>query len=60
MRAAGDVRKSLINGDAFDQRREIIKHGDRRGSEALVITKVSVDEDQVGTEPRAHHPGIAL
>ena len=50
MRAAGDVRKGLINGDAFDQRREIIEHGDRRVSEPLVITKVSVDEDQVGTE----------
>ena len=50
MRAAGDVGKRLIDGDALDQRREIIEHRDRRVTEPLVLVKMPVDEDQVGTE----------
>lgn len=52
--AAGDVGERLVDGYAFDQRREIVEHLDRGVAEPLVVLEVAADEDQLRAEfPRS-------
>ena len=68
MRAAGDVGKGLVDGDALDHRREIVEHFYRRVAQPLVVAEIAADEDQLRAEfarlaPRhaaAHAEGARL
>src|SRR5262245_40738651 len=54
MRAPCNVGKGLVDGDAFDGRREIAQDSDGGVAEPLVFGEMSADKNKVGTElPRA-------
>ena len=58
MRAAGNIGKSFVDGNALDQRGEIVEHRDDRIAEPLVVAKMAADKDQVRAElarPEARH-----
>ena len=48
--AAGDVGKGLVDGGAFDKRREIAEHRDRGIAEPLVFLEIAADEDELRAE----------
>src|SRR5690242_17123148 len=50
MRAAGNVRKGLVDRNPFDQRREVIEHADRGIAQPLVLAEMSADKDQLRTQ----------
>ena len=50
MRASGDIGESLVDGDAFDQGREVAQHVDRGVAQPLVVLEVPADEDEVRAE----------
>ena len=53
MLAACNVGKRLVDGDPFDQRREIAEHLDRGIAEPLVLLEVAADEDAAADRARA-------
>ena len=58
MRAARHIGEGFVDGDALDQRREIVEHLDDRIAEPLVVAEMAADKDQVRTElarPQARH-----
>ena len=50
MRAARNVGKGLVDGDAFDERCEIADHVDGGVAQPLVFPKMSADEDELRTQ----------
>jgi hypothetical protein len=59
MGAARDVGKGLIDGDPFDERREITQHIDRGVAQPLIILEMAADEAELRTElagPPPRHP----
>ena len=58
MRAPGNIGEGFVDGNALDQRREIVEHRDDRIAEPLVVAKMAADKDQVRAElarPEARH-----
>src|SRR5574342_290188 len=54
MRAPCNVGEGLVDGDAFDRRREIAQDSDGGVAEPLVFVVMAADKHEVGTElPRA-------
>src|SRR5262245_51520269 len=50
MGAARDVGKGLVDGEAFDERREVAQYLDRGIAQALVILEMAADENELRTE----------
>ena len=59
MGAAGNIGKSFVDGNALDQRGEIVENVDDRIAEPLVVAKMAADKDQVRTE-LARKPDMPL
>lgn len=58
MGAPRDVGKGLVDGNPFDERREIVEHVDRSIAEPLVVLEMTTHENQLRTQfarPPARH-----
>jgi len=55
---AGDVGESLVDGDAFDEGREIAEHVDRGIAQPLILLEMAADENELRTELARSRPGI--
>ena len=58
MRAASNVGKGLVDGNSFDERREVIEHRDGGIAQPLVVLEVTADKGQLRAEfarPTARH-----
>ena len=58
MRAPGNIGEGFVDGDALDQRGEIVEHRDDRVAEPLVVAKMATDKNELRTElarPEARH-----
>ena len=61
MRAAGDVGKGLVDGDALDERREVAQHLDRGIAQPLVLLEMAADENELRAElarPPSRHAAV--
>jgi hypothetical protein len=63
MGATRDIGEGFVDGDSFDERREIIKHVDGRIAKPLILLEMTADEDQLRTKlarpPPRHRTGFA-
>src|SRR5262249_25891082 len=50
MGAAGDIGEGFVDGDSFDEGREIIKHVDGRIAKPLIVLEMTTNEDQLRTK----------
>ena len=50
MGAACDIGEGFVDGDSFDERREIVKHVDGRIAKPLVVLEMTTNEDQLRTK----------
>src|SRR5262245_14038836 len=50
MGATCNIGEGFVDGDSFDERREIIKHVDGRIAKPLVVLEMTTDEDQLRTK----------
>ena len=58
MGAPRDVGKGLVDGNPFDERREIVEHVDGSIAQPLVLLEMATDKDQLRTKltsPPARH-----
>src|SRR5262245_60383756 len=50
MRATRDIGKGFVDGDSFDEGREITEHVDGRIAKPLVVLEMTTDKDQLRTK----------
>jgi len=56
--APADIEKRLIDGDPFDERREVAEHRHDLIAETLVLVEVAADEAQAGAQLAARRPDM--